>query len=139
MLAGQSSRILLRRGVHSASLLAYGVCQACVGAAVLLVAVLAELTLPFVLVGLWMMVSSVGIALPNASALVMDRHRTIAGAASAVFGLAQYATATITTPLVGIGDRDRGVALGVTAVCCVVLAAAAFLFARRRHAPELSS
>ncbi len=139
VLAGQTSRILLRRGVQSVRLLAYGVGQAGVGAVVLLVALTAGLALPFVLVGLWVMVSSVGIALPNASALVMDRHRSIAGAASAVFGLAQYATATVTTPLVGIGDRVRGVALGVTAVCCVGLAAATLWFARRGGTAYLSS
>lgn len=138
---GNLSRVLLRRGAAPKRLLSYGVGQAAVGAVVLLVAVLTGAALPVVLVALWVMVSAVGITLPNASALVMDRHRGIAGAASAVFGLAQYTTAAITTPLVGLGDRGRGTALGLTAVCCLAIALAALTVARRgdRSPPLISS
>lgn len=129
VLFGNISRVLLRRGAAPARLLTYGVGQAGVGAVVLLVAVLTGSALPVVLIALWVMVSAVGITLPNASALVMDRHRGIAGAASAMFGLAQYTTAAITTPLVGIGDRSAGTALGLTAVCCLAIALAALVFA----------
>ncbi len=72
--------------------------------------------LAMVLVSLFVMVSAVGFALPHASAIAMDRHRRIAGSASALLGLTQFALGAITAPLVGIGDVVAGTALGVTAL-----------------------
>ena len=76
------------------------------------------------------MVSSVGLALPHSSAIAMDRHRRIAGAASALFGLAQFALGAVTAPLVGLGDRTTGLALAVTAVVAVLIGVVALLIAR---------
>ena len=85
-------------------LLSWALAQAAAGA-VLLMGSVAQPRLWAVLIALFVLVSAVGFALPNASALAMDRHRPIAGSASAVLGLSQYALATVTTPLVGLGDR----------------------------------
>ena len=141
VLATQAGRLLLRR-FQPVALLGWGVGQAAVGAAVLTVAVVSQPGLWSVLVGLWIMVSSVGFALPMASALAMDRHRPIAGAASGVFGLAQYALGTAGTLLVGVGDRARGTALAVTAVSLIAVAAVALTaavgLARREQELETS-
>jgi len=94
------------------------------------VSVLAGWGLAMVLVSLFVMVSSVGLALPHSSAIAMDRHRRIAGAASALFGLAQFALGAITAPLVGLGDRTAGLALAVTAVGAVLIGVVALLVAR---------
>jgi hypothetical protein len=48
-----------------------------------------------------------------------------------VFGLSQYATGTVATVVVGIGDRTMGAALAVTAVVAVGLGWAGFAVARR--------
>jgi DHA1 family bicyclomycin/chloramphenicol resistance-like MFS transporter len=61
----------------------------------------------------------------------MDRHRPIAGAASAVFGLLQFALGALAAPLVGLGDRAAGIAVGLTALVAVALGAAALVVARR--------
>jgi DHA1 family bicyclomycin/chloramphenicol resistance-like MFS transporter len=131
VMIGQLSRILLRRGAAPVTLLAAGVVQSGVGAGTLLAAVLLVGPLWLVLAAFWVMVSAVGMALPNASAVVMDRHRGVAGAMSAVFGLTQFAAAAVVTPLVGFGDRGRGTAVGLAAVCCVLIAAIAYLKGRR--------
>jgi len=123
-------RVLLRR-YRPAKLLVVSLVQAGFGAIVLLGSVLAGWGLWPVLAGLFVMVSAVGLALPNSSALAMDLHRPIAGAASGVFGLAQYATGTVATVVVGIGDRTIGTALAVTAVAAVALGWGGFALARR--------
>ncbi len=129
VIASQLSRLLLRR-FSPAALLRWALGQSAAGAALLTVSVFGGLGLWSVLVALFVMVSAVGFALPNASALAMDRHRPIAGAASAVFGLFQYALATVTTVLVGLGDRAVGTALAVTALGSIVIGALALAGAR---------
>lgn len=130
ILATWVGRALLRY-VGSATILTAGLVQAAIGAILLLAAVALRLGLWPVLVAFFVMVSAVGLALPHSSALAMDRHRGIAGAASAIFGVVQWALAALAAPLVGIGDRAAGTAVGVTAVAAVGLGAAALVLARR--------
>ncbi len=130
----QLSRILLRR-TGSVVLLTWGVWQCAVGAALLAVVLLSGLALPFVLGALFVMVSSVGFALPHASVLAMDLHRTIAGSASALLGAFQYALGAVTARLVGLGNRTTGTALAVTAVGAAAVACAGLLLATRGNRP----
>ena len=129
ILATQIGRILLR-WTTSFVLLAVGVFQALLGAVLLTVTVLAGWGLVMMLVSLFVMVSAVGFALPHASAIAMDRHRVIAGSASALLGLTQFALGAVTAPLVGIGDVSSGLAMAVTAVIATMMGVAALLFAR---------
>ena len=137
--ATQLGRVLLGR-VSPLVLLAVGVLQGLVGALLLAVTVAAGAGLTMVLIALFVLVSAVGFALPNASAIAMDRHRRIAGSASALLGLSQFALGAVTAPLVGLGDPASGSALAVTAVVATVLAGLALLFGspavRRGRAPD---
>jgi DHA1 family bicyclomycin/chloramphenicol resistance-like MFS transporter len=126
----QLGRMLLRR-TTSLVLLKWGVWQCAVGACLLAAALLGRLGLPFVLGALFVMVSSVGFALPHSSVLAMDLHRTIAGSASALLGAAQYAFGAITARMVGFGDKSVGNALAVTAVVAAVVAIGGLLLATR--------
>jgi DHA1 family bicyclomycin/chloramphenicol resistance-like MFS transporter len=130
ILATQIGRILLR-WTTSFVLLTVGVVQALVGAILLTVTVLAGWGLVMMLVSLFVMVSAVGFALPHASAIAMDRHRVIAGSASALLGLTQFALGAVTAPLVGIGDVTSGFAMAITALIATVVGVAALLSARR--------
>jgi len=127
--ATQLGRVLLCR-MSSLTLLTIGVLQGVVGAVLLAVTVAAGWGLPMVLAALFVMVSAVGFALPNASAIAMDRHRRIAGSASALLGLTQFALGAVTAPLVGLGDPASGVALAVTALVATGLGALALLAGR---------
>ncbi|MET0863271.1 MAG: hypothetical protein ABWZ98_02945, partial [Nakamurella sp.] len=100
------------------------------GAVLLTVKVLAGWGLPMVLVSVFVLVSAVGLALPHASAIAMDRHRTIAGSASALLGLTQFALGAVTAPLVGIGDSSSGIAMAITALGATVIGVGALLVAR---------
>ena len=135
ILATQIGRILLR-WTTSFLLLAVGVVQALFGAILLTVTVLAGWGLAMMLVSLFVMVSAVGFALPHASAIAMDRHRIIAGSASALLGLTQFALGAVTAPLVGIGDVTSGFAMAITALIATLIGVAALLFARPAVVPE---
>lgn len=128
----QLGRLLVGRGVRPVTLLTWSGWQCLAGAGLLTVALLARWPLPFVLAGLFVMVSAVGFALPFSAALAMDRHRQVAGAASALIGALQYAIGAVTAPLVGLGDRRLGVALAVTAIS--VAAVGVLAVARTRRA-----
>jgi MFS transporter, DHA1 family, multidrug resistance protein len=135
VLVTEVGRLLLRR-TTSRTLLTVGVVQGLAGALILLGAVLSRAALPVVLIALFVMVSAVGFALPHSAAIAMDLHRSIAGSASALFGLAQFVLGAVTAPLAGLGDRVRGTALGVTAVIATLLGLAALLAARRALARD---
>lgn len=123
-------RLVLSR-TTSLVLLTVGVLQTAVGAVLLLVTVLAGWGLVMVLVSLFVMVSAVGFAFPHSVAISMDRQRPIAGAASALFGLAQFGLGAVAAPLAGLGDPTSGVAMGWTAVASAFLALVALGWARR--------
>ncbi|MET3804845.1 DHA1 family bicyclomycin/chloramphenicol resistance-like MFS transporter [Nakamurella sp. UYEF19] len=109
------SRYLLAR-TTSVPLLRWGVWQCAVGAALLAMTLLGRFGLPMLLVALFVMVSSVGFALPHSSVLAMDLHRSVAGSASALLGAFQYACGAVTARLVGFGDKTGGHALAFTAL-----------------------
>jgi len=129
VIATQIGRMLLRR-TTSFVLLSWGVGQALVGAIVLTATVFAGWGLTMVLVSLFVMVSAVGFALPHASAIAMDRHRRIAGSASALLGLTQFALGAVTAPLVGLGDSTAGTALAITALLATLVGVLALLVGR---------
>jgi DHA1 family bicyclomycin/chloramphenicol resistance-like MFS transporter len=129
IIATQLGRLLLNR-TTSYVLLSLGVGQSLVGAIMLTVTVLAQWGLVMVLVSLFVMVSAVGFALPHASAIAMDRHRRIAGSASALLGLSQFALGAVAAPLVGFGDQERGTAMAIVALVASLIGVAALLFAR---------
>jgi DHA1 family bicyclomycin/chloramphenicol resistance-like MFS transporter len=69
---------------------------------VLLVAVLLEAPVGFVPPALFLVVSPVGIVGPDATALALADHPSIASAASALLGVAQFLIGAVAAPLVGL-------------------------------------
>ena len=120
-----SRRLLARLG--TARLLAIGLHASALGAAIVLVAVVADAGLGLLLVGLFLAVSSVGIINPNAAALAMDGHPTAAGSASALFGAAGFAVGGLVAPLVGVGGAHDALPM---AVVMAVMGATAVLTLR---------
>jgi DHA1 family bicyclomycin/chloramphenicol resistance-like MFS transporter len=80
---------------------------------------------PFV-ISLFVMVSAVGVVYPTATALAMANHPERAGAASSLFGLAQFIAGAAAAPLVGIAGEASAVPLGVVALTATVAACAVF-------------
>jgi DHA1 family bicyclomycin/chloramphenicol resistance-like MFS transporter len=72
--------------------------------------------LPGLLLPLWAVLASVGLALPNTSALALSRHGEAAGTAAALLGATQFGVAAATAPFVGVlGNDSVAMAVVVTA------------------------
>jgi len=94
-------------------------------ATALLLVILFDLPLFFVLVCLFVLVSSTGMVLPNTTALALNDFPHAAGTASATLGAMQFGSGAIAAPLVGIGGTHDAMPMAV--VICGFSLAAVFL------------
>jgi MFS transporter, DHA1 family, multidrug resistance protein len=112
MLASQLSRkLVVRHGPRR--LLDAGMAQGALGGAGVLVSVVAGLGLGGLLPSLFVMVSSIGLVLPNSAALALADHPRTAGSASALLGLAQFAIGAIAAPLAGVGGSQTALPMAI--------------------------
>ena len=98
----------------------------------MLVAAVFSLPLPALLVPLVLLVSSIGMVMPNASSLALAEHPRSAGAASALLGVLQFVIGGLATPLVGIGGEDSALPMGVVMAGFAVAALVVFVTMTRR-------
>jgi DHA1 family bicyclomycin/chloramphenicol resistance-like MFS transporter len=105
-----------------------------IGALALATTVVLQLGLPFMVPSLFLMVSSLGMVFPTASALALAAYRTEAGTASSLLGLFQFLAGAITAPLVGIAGEQTAVPLGVVALVASSSATLVFLILVRPNA-----
>jgi MFS transporter, DHA1 family, multidrug resistance protein len=68
-----------------------------------------QLGLAGVLPALFVVVASIGLVLPNATALALADQGETAGAASGLIGVLQFAVAGVVAPLVGLGGAGSAV------------------------------
>jgi MFS transporter, DHA1 family, multidrug resistance protein len=144
MLASQvSRRLVVRHGPRR--LLDAAVAQAAIGGVGVLVSVVAGLGLGGFLPSLFVMVSSIGMVLPNAAALALADHPRTAGSASALLGLAQFAIGALAVPLAGVAGSHTALPMAIV-MAVLPVAGLACLFglagstrprarSRRRTAP----
>ncbi|MFF8375642.1 multidrug effflux MFS transporter [Streptomyces sp. NPDC015661] len=102
--------------------LAIGLTLSLAGAAGVLLTALAQLPLPAMLASLFVLVSGAATTTPPATALALAGYPDIAGTASSLLGLAQFAFGGIAAPLVGLGGAGTAVPLGMVAVAAAGLA-----------------
>ncbi|MGW1074458.1 multidrug effflux MFS transporter [Streptomyces sp. NPDC002537] len=126
VLLGQCNAWLLRRSSPRV-LLRAGLVLCATGGAALLLSVAAGLGLPAVLASLFTLVGSIGLIMPNSTALSLAGHREAAGTASALLGLLQYALGGVAAPLAGLG----GSALPMAVVVAAFATAALLMLARQ--------
>ncbi|HEU4964722.1 MAG TPA: Bcr/CflA family multidrug efflux MFS transporter [Bacilli bacterium] len=120
--------------INEKTLLRTGLLIASLGGLALLLSILLEASLPFVLVPLFFVVSSVGIVATTAFSLAMQNQAKSAGSASALLGLLPFVSGAIVAPLVGIAGSDTAVPMGlVIAVCDVGALLCYLLLTRTRH------
>ncbi|WP_250007430.1 multidrug effflux MFS transporter [Actinoplanes sp. M2I2] len=55
-----------------------------------------------ILIPLWLVLATVGLAMPNAPALALSRHGEAAGTAAALLGAVQFGVGALAAPLVGV-------------------------------------
>jgi DHA1 family bicyclomycin/chloramphenicol resistance-like MFS transporter len=125
-----SPRVLLR-----AALLA----GAGAGVVLLTLVLIGGLGVWAVLVPLFVVVSSVGVVMPNSTALALTDHPDTAGSASALLGMLQFVVGAGAAPLVGVAGKETAVpmALMIALLGVGALVAMGALTRRRASAPAV--
>ncbi|MEV5755269.1 multidrug effflux MFS transporter [Streptomyces tendae] len=71
---------------------------------------------------LFVLMSAMGISLPNTQALALMRVKTSAGSASALLGTSSFLIGAVASPLVGIAGEDTAVPMAVVQLVAAVMA-----------------
>ena len=80
-----------------------------------------------VAIGLFVLMSCMGLAMPNTNSQALMRTRHAAGSASALLGTSQFLVGAIASPLVGIAGERTAVPMAVVQLVCALGAVACFL------------
>ncbi|MFD5327616.1 multidrug effflux MFS transporter [Streptomyces sp. NPDC127092] len=89
--------------------------------------VLGDPGLPAVAAGLFVLMSAMGLAMPNTNAQALMRTPHAAGSASALLGTSSFLIGAVASPLVGIAGETTAVPMAVVQVSCAVAALGCFL------------
>ncbi len=89
--------------------------------------VFGEVGLVPVAAGLFVLMSAMGLAMPNTNAQALMRTPHAAGSASALLGTSSFLVGAVASPLVGIAGEHTAVPMAVVQLTCAVLSLACFL------------
>ncbi|MEU4260921.1 Bcr/CflA family multidrug efflux MFS transporter [Streptomyces sp. NPDC025273] len=89
--------------------------------------VFGEVGLLPVATGLFVLMSAMGLAMPNTNTQALMRTRHAAGSASALLGTSSFLIGAVASPLVGIAGERTAVPMAVVQVVCSLSAVACFL------------
>ncbi|GLY82347.1 multidrug effflux MFS transporter [Actinoallomurus iriomotensis] len=132
---GQVSGLLVGR-VRLITLLHAGLLVSLAGGVLLLVAVFGGLGLPVVLPALFLVVSAIGLTLPNSTALALTgRPANVAGSASALFGLLQYVVGAVAAPLVGLAGGHSAAPMAIVIAASAAVGIVLLAALTRGHRP----
>jgi DHA1 family bicyclomycin/chloramphenicol resistance-like MFS transporter len=130
--ASQVNAALLRRGVEARTVLVRALAFACVMGLWLAVNVVTGLGgFPGLLAPLFGFVASLGLIVPNGTALALGSQHSHHGQASAMVGTVQFGSATITGSLVGALQDGTARPMGLTIAACGAIALTACLLTSR--------
>ncbi|CAM5559425.1 multidrug effflux MFS transporter [Streptomyces abikoensis] len=77
--------------------------------------------------GLFVLMSAMGLAMPNTNAQALMRSRDAAGSASALLGTSTFLLGALASPLVGIAGEGTAVPMATVQLVCALAAVACFL------------
>jgi DHA1 family bicyclomycin/chloramphenicol resistance-like MFS transporter len=89
--------------------------------------VFGEVGLAPVAAALFVLMSAMGITLPNTQTLALMRTRQAAGSASALLGTSSFLVGAVASPLVGVAGEDTAVPMAVVQLVSALLGLACFL------------
>ncbi|MEU7134021.1 multidrug effflux MFS transporter [Streptomyces sp. NPDC046261] len=127
---GQINGKLLVGRVSMDKVLAVGLAVITLAAAALLVmasGVLGEAGLVPVSAGLFVLMSAMGLAMPNTNAQALMRSADAAGSASALLGTSTFLLGAVASPLVGIAGESTAVPMALVQLCCALAAVGCFV------------
>ncbi|MEV7784698.1 multidrug effflux MFS transporter [Streptomyces sp. NPDC088106] len=130
MIMGQVNGKILVGRVRLDRVLGLGLAVVVVAAVALLLmslGVFGETGLVPVAAALFVLMSAMGITMPNTQTLALMRTRHAAGSASALLGTTSFLIAAIASPLVGVGGEDTAVPMAVVQLASALIALACFL------------
>ncbi|MEU4213135.1 multidrug effflux MFS transporter [Streptomyces sp. NPDC026206] len=130
VLVGQVNGKLLVGRVSMDKVLGAGLAVITLAAGALLVmacGVLGTAGLVPVSAGLFVLMSAMGLAMPNTNAQALMRSRDAAGSASALLGTSTFLLGAIASPLVGIAGEHTAVPMALVQLCCALAAVGCFL------------
>ncbi|MGW2699260.1 multidrug effflux MFS transporter [Streptomyces sp. NPDC001340] len=130
MIAGQvNGRILVGR-VSLDKVLGTGLAIIVLAATALLLmtaGTFGEVGLAPIAAALFVLMSAMGITLPNAQSLALLRTRHAAGSASALLGTTSFLVGAVASPLVGVAGEHTAVPMAVVQLAGALVAAACFM------------
>lgn len=119
-------------------LIRVGLALALVGGVILLAAAVAGTGLAGIVAGLFVMMCGQGLTLPGTGALALaGQPPQVAGSASALLGVLQFALGACFAPLVGLVGSDTATPMAGVILGLIVAAAAAFLILGRTRPPQV--
>ncbi|EGX55096.1 membrane transporter [Streptomyces zinciresistens K42] len=127
---GQINGKLLVGRVGLDRVLGAGLVVVVLAAAVLLLMALGafgEAGLVPVAAALFVLMSAMGITLPNTQALALQRTRHAAGSASALLGTTSFLIGAVASPLVGVAGEDTAVPMAVVQLAAALVALGCFV------------
>ncbi|MER6616770.1 Bcr/CflA family multidrug efflux MFS transporter [Streptomyces xantholiticus] len=130
MAVGQINGKLLVGRVSLDKALGFGLAVITLAATALLLltsGVFGEVGLFPIAAGLFVLMSAMGLAMPNTNALALMRTPHAAGSASALIGTSAFLIGAVASPLVGIAGEATAVPMAVVQVACAVGAVACFV------------
>jgi DHA1 family bicyclomycin/chloramphenicol resistance-like MFS transporter len=113
-----SGRLVARTGPRR--LLSLGVFAMSTASVGLLLAIAFDAGLALLLAFLIVAIASIGLILPNATALALAHQGHAAGSASALFGLGQFGVGALAAPLVGVAGSHDALPMGITIAACAL-------------------
>ncbi|MFJ7147991.1 multidrug effflux MFS transporter [Streptomyces sp. NPDC100445] len=130
MIAGQINGKVLVGRVSLDKVLATGLAVIVLAATALLLmaaGAFGEVGLAPVSVALFVLMSAMGITLPNAQSLALLRTRHAAGSASALLGTTSFLVGAVASPLVGVAGEHTAVPMAIVQLAGALVAAACFV------------
>ncbi len=125
IIASQTNSPLLDRFTPRAILVVTLAVEAAAGVIVLISATTGVLA--GLLIGMFILVGTIGLMTPNSMALALDLHPERAGTAAALLGGIQSVIAAAAAPLAGLGEPVKGVPMGLAIAAFATVAVVAVL------------
>ncbi|HEY1238475.1 MAG TPA: multidrug effflux MFS transporter [Solirubrobacterales bacterium] len=95
-----------------------GALMSAAGGAITLLSVVLGGALAPLLIGLWLMVSAIGLIVPTSTALALAHQGERAGSASALYGLGQFGLGAVLAPLAGVAGNHSALPMAITIAAC---------------------
>lgn len=129
---GQVAGRLAHR-ISGKTMLMTGLLYSMSGAIVLLITILLNGSLAVILIGLFMVISSVGLINTTANSLALEGQGARAGSASAMLGMASFAFGGLIAPLVGLGGMHTALPMALIMIVMVSCSMVAYMLLSRKR------